>query len=316
MSTHRNRGFTLMELLIVVAILSILAMLALAAQARAVEQAKADRTRAIISRLDQLIMEKWEGYRVRALPIAINPNSLRNPTTGRIDSLAAARIRLNAMRELQRAELPDRRTDIVNTTGGVQTTAVLPSAPSVQASYYRAVFRATGGNPSTWNQAFQGAECLYLIVATMRDGDKSALDFFSRSEIGDVDDDGMKEILDGWGRPIEFLRWAPGYTRENGAVTPQTSDVTKAPDPFDPLKRDPTAFALKPLIFSPGPDKSYDVTVDFISPSDVVYVSTSPPNYPYVVGPSSILIGTVGDADGDGNQGWMDNITNHLQETP
>ena len=28
---------------------------------------------------------------------------------------------------------------------------------------------------------------------------------------GDTDEDGMKEILDAWGEPIVFLRWAPGY---------------------------------------------------------------------------------------------------------
>ena len=50
----------------------------------------------------------------------------------------------------------------------------------------------------------------------MKDGDKNALDFFMPDEIGDMDEDGMKEILDGWGTPIEFLRWAPGYSQRPG----------------------------------------------------------------------------------------------------
>ena len=35
-------------------------------------------------------------------------------------------------------------------------------------------------------------------------------------EIGDNDEDGMKEILDGRGRPIEILRWAPAFVTQRG----------------------------------------------------------------------------------------------------
>jgi hypothetical protein len=50
----------------------------------------------------------------------------------------------------------------------------------------------------------------------MRDGDKLALDYFDATEIGDTDGDGMKEILDGWGTPIEFIRWPAGYAENVG----------------------------------------------------------------------------------------------------
>ena len=44
----------------------------------------------------------------------------------------------------------------------------------------------------------------------------------------DTDGDGMKEILDAWGNPIEFLRWAPGLRS-----LIQDGDPAHA-DPFDP----------------------------------------------------------------------------------
>ena len=38
---------------------------------------------------------------------------------------------------------------------------------------------------------------------------------FSGSEIADVDGDGWKMFIDGWGNPIGFLRWAPGADRDS-----------------------------------------------------------------------------------------------------
>jgi hypothetical protein len=176
-------------------------------------------------------------------------------------------------------------------------------SPSVRNSYMRRAQQALGTNwPTLWTQTSQGAECLYLIVSTMRDGDKSALDFFFPNEIGDVDGDGMNEILDGWGNPIEFLRWAPGYCEQPGPdgkwgqpnwdddgdgmvdnvteaglggalsddiliPTLQTRNPLKAPDTFDPLRvgmlpGGPIPYALYPLIISAGRDREFDVLRD------------------------------------------------------
>ena len=42
--------------------------------------------------------------------------------------------------------------------------------------------------------------------------DTSGLEYFTDKEIGDKDNDGMKEILDAWGNPIFMYRWAPGVS--------------------------------------------------------------------------------------------------------
>jgi prepilin-type N-terminal cleavage/methylation domain-containing protein len=206
------RGFTLTELLVVMLVLSILAGLTVAALAGAVNDARASRTRAVINKIDLLIDERWESYRTRAVP-------LRIPATNHPDhALFAARIRLLALRELMRMELPDRITDVTTGSYMIPAPVNLPLLPqsSVKQSYLRLANRATNGTIANWTTTHQGSECLYLILSTMKDNDKSALDYFSTDEIGDVDGDGMKEILDGWGRPIEFLRWAPGYSQHPG----------------------------------------------------------------------------------------------------
>lgn len=360
---HRGRhsaaaarcGFTLTELLIVIMIIAILAAMSLAALSGAVEQAREARTRAIIAKIDQLISEQYESYKTRPVPIRVpagtppmpeqftdsNGDGVWNPGepfvdangNGRYDH-GAARMRLYALRELMRLEMPDRISDICNdaeiadvTTNGSLSAittlqakrTVLPTTPATTSAYKRRAQRAMAASGKPWTTANQGAECLYLILSQMRDGDKNALDFFLPSEIGDTDDDGMLEILDAWGRPISFLRWAPGHTVEDGFVTPQTADYTVAPDPFDPLKVDPRwsspsatfkPFALYPLIFSAGRNRVYDMEVA----GNLIYANQTPiPNDPYS-NFTAPLPGALNDGDLDGDES-RDNITNHFIRT-
>src|SRR6185503_20706611 len=91
-----RRSFTLMELLIVLLIITILAALAMSAMAGATELAREQRTRAILTKLDQLIMDEYEGYRTRAVPVRMLAGT--NPRV-------AAQNRLNGLRELMRLEM-------------------------------------------------------------------------------------------------------------------------------------------------------------------------------------------------------------------
>jgi len=346
-STIRNpqsrSAFTLMEMLIVMLIIAVLAALALTALQGAAEEARADRTRAIIAKLDQLIMQRWESYRTRALPIRLLPGT--NPR-------AAAGIRLASLRETQRCELPERISDLCGPAELVDLgadddldvvvagpeLAQLVTPPALARTYRRkAAQTVNAGQP--WTAANQGAECLYLIVSTMHDGDKNALDYFMPGEIGDVDSDGMREILDGWGRPIEFLRWAPGFTNAPGVdgkwgvaatdddgngtqddfselgaigsddVVNLTMQRTDLPDPFDPVKMD-DGFSLRPLIYSSGPDKLFDMSVGVGGTPIYAHVGFGGiPNDPYThISPP---VGMPADTNGDGSASFADNITNH-----
>ncbi|MCA9208051.1 MAG: prepilin-type N-terminal cleavage/methylation domain-containing protein, partial [Planctomycetales bacterium] len=92
-------SFTLVELLIVLAILSVLASAVLVAAWGAQEDARAARTRAQIVKLHELIMNRWESYRTRPVPIRIPPTAVAGQ---------AASVRLAALRQMMRRELPER----------------------------------------------------------------------------------------------------------------------------------------------------------------------------------------------------------------
>lgn len=307
MTTHHTscqpRGFTVMELLIVIAIMGLLIAFSFSAFNAAVAHSRVSRTKVVIAKLDQLVMEKYQSYRTRPVPIR---------TAATVSPRVAAGYRLAAIRDLMRMEMPDRKSDVVDPPCRYDgTTAMAP--PSLYQGYRRKALAACGsGWATSWTETSQGAECLYLIVSSMRDQDKSALDFFAEGEVGDLDGDNMKEFLDAWGRPIEFLRWAPGYTTENGVVTMQTSDATAAHDPFDVLKLDAAAFQLHPLLFSGGPDKGFDIFTDNLSGFHRYANNYSVPN-PYAPF-SGGAPGTPMDGDGDGRLTYYDNITNHYQE--
>jgi prepilin-type N-terminal cleavage/methylation domain-containing protein len=213
-----RRAFTLTELMIVMTIIAIMTGLGFAAYTGAIELSREQRTGAMINKIDQLIGERYEGYRTRAVPIKIPVG-----TSPRLTAM----IRLNALRDLMRMELPDRISDVFDPPCDVHPgtdpstntpLTLIMTSPALQSSYIRRAKRILGSNyPGGWSVANQGAECLYLILSTMRDGDKSALDYFASDEIGDTDGDGMSEILDGWGTPIQFVRWPAGYAEQLGA---------------------------------------------------------------------------------------------------
>lgn len=212
-SARSARGFTLAELLIVIAIIGLLSSMALVTLYGVQQDTRERSTRATVTRINEIVMARFESYRTRPVPVRIPPRT--PPQT-------AGELRLLAIRQLMRMELPDRVTDVTDgpvvlIAGSVQ--AVM-TPPPLWTAYRRRAESIVGPQwdqddgthpPGTWNTLHQGAECLFMILATYRDGDSTGLDSFSESQIGDVDGDGMPEILDSWGRPIEFLRWAPGY---------------------------------------------------------------------------------------------------------
>jgi len=278
-ASPRRAGFTLVELLVVISIIVILAGIVLGALHAARETARESKTKSMIARLNAIIMQKYESYMTRRVPIStagMNPNQ-------------AAAARLGAIRDIMRAELPDRFADI--------TTAPITGIPRPAVSQLYLTFY-NNNNPQP---NYSPAECLYLIIAV---GMPAEMANFSQEDVGDLDNDGWPEFLDGWGRPIMFLRWAPGFSRDlNSDVDSQvqSGNAMLDPDPFDPRKVG-GGFRLVPLIYSGGPDKKYDIDPGQGS------------SYNGNLFSDLANVGTPTDFDGNGQLNHYDNIHNHRMD--
>ena len=269
-------GFTLVELLVTVAIIAILAGVGLSTLFLAQEAAREDRTRMLISKLHNQLMIRWESYQTRRLPLQISvgkyraqkgsaPNQLDVAThygaNGETAEQFAWRL-LWARRELMRFELPDRYSDIWNfETDSVRLPKYLIGISGEDSMphrrYLQRIARLRGVAPtspamssimSSISDENSSAECLYLIVTTGMEVDASGKKIFDERHVGDEDEDGMPEFVDGWGEPIRWIRWPAGFVSDLQPRVPDTQNVvpnallTRNPDAnhdaFDPRQID------------------------------------------------------------------------------
>lgn len=267
---HRHSAFTLTELLVAISIAAMLSAMTLTAMYSATQAANESRSRSIVNKVNELLLQQWAEVETRRLAYKVNRDF-------------ATRQRLFYTRQLMRIEFPERKSDLLLPLQPTQMTARYKGYLQSLARLYpeNGPFNSHGdivaaivaGPNSQWTPQNQHAECLYLILASTRIDDGNALDFFAESEIGDVDGDGMKEILDSWGNPVAFLRWAPGHLEASGiAESTQSGDWVTDPDGFDPLKADYMwndndwvikPYQLYPLVVSAGRDEIYDILFDF-----------------------------------------------------
>lgn len=350
-STNRT-GFTLTELMVSIVIIAILASVTLYAMASVQTLAKEQRSKAQISKIHELIAERWQSYEERIPKLEYLVDDL----TGQEKAYA----RLNALRELMKLEMPDRVSDVLDwfpmvAGGGNNVTRM--SQPGLHRYYVNFASSHATGN---WTTANQGAECLYMILTRIEVGDASALEMFSESEIGDTDSDGMPEILDAWNRPINFVRWAPGFASPmqpgdvNSDQRIDQDDLVDSRDVFDYARIDPRTrdsdngeiwsqtFTLFPLIFSSGADGEANILRDVAAQVSngqrtIVYRRTATaastynpnwsgsgarsiriPNDPFVfIADTNFPEGgkQLGEILDPMSQGHIDNLYNHLIET-
>jgi prepilin-type N-terminal cleavage/methylation domain-containing protein len=354
-TNHRARcsAFTLVELLVAISILTILAGLVLGMAAGAATTGRVSRTKIMVSRIHTLVTQHYDTYRTRRVEVndAVRQQINSRYTSGGDRGKALAEARLYAMRELMIMEMPDRWSDVMLAPIDGTPSAVRPRLPL----YLKTSSGSTHGGPTPLIEAYrrqyyriasrpgvtaeqivdnQGAECLYMMVM-FATADGEARGLFSEYQIGDVDGDGAPEFIDGWGRPVSYLRWAPGYPSPLGpSINAATTDTELRQlaaadhDPFDLFRSDVRAFRMVPLVYSGGVDKEYGINnvKSAVRWRTAASVQLQTPNQaePYYMAPASrVSIHTalidensqptlLGSFPGGDSTAATDNITNHL----
>ena len=248
MMDHSRRGFTLIELMITILIIAIISAAMIAALNSARQTASQMRTQQLISRLNAHLTPKFESYRTRPVPVdpikflGINLSDVSATTANRPAYVQQiAWFRIWAMRDLMRMELPDAYHDItirsIGPGGGFlgalqvsegEEQRYSPYTPTrAQAMFMDEIWFRTQGKSSNSGMGAamnlvaernQAAECFFMIInSTVSDRDLYNV-CFQETDVSDVDGDGMEEFVDGWGKPIQFIRWPAGFVSE---VQPQ-----------------------------------------------------------------------------------------------
>lgn len=279
---RRRKAFTLVELLMVIAVIVVLSSIVVVALRDARESAKQGRAETQVMRIGEMIMTRWEEYESRQIPL---------PPQAGITAQQAQFLKYRYTLDMMRMEMPDRITDVMAAPidpGMSSPNSPIPlgfapalTPPALWQRYNRIVAQKGGFN--AWSPTNQGAECLFMILQTTETVFGDGTDFLAPTEIGDTDEDGFPEVLDPWGNPIHFIRWAPGFDSPiqthpiAGPPSPAPSD-----NPIDPFQTDirwagydgsmdseQLPFALTPVVVSSGSDGELGLVTDFEDPAFV-----------------------------------------------
>ena len=240
--TNANRkGFTLVELLLVIAVIAVLAGMSVGVMGSAQNDARVSATQARIAILEQILQTELETYEVRRPPVPeaflIRLTNQIIATNGWNQALFLIHFRnirriINA--DLIRAEMPNGRGTL-NTLGQFPSPELQSYLVSVGVPFNPPAFTPGVITPLAvsdlnrfrpaavrrWtNWDFNGnlpddtrndeqtrtdsAELLYGLLTQIQFNGSSAVDALGSKAFRDSDEDGQLEIVDAWEEPISF----------------------------------------------------------------------------------------------------------------
>lgn len=259
-TNHHRHGFTLIEMLMVVAIIALLTSMSVVVMSGITEQANEEATVATIRKIDGLIEARIESFERAFEQRGTFYNKYLNATQAILNQKNIYGVRPEVVEILAkkvafRHNFPQRHEDLLklsfaangvtpltdfndddtpkasgrlidvnsNMIADVIDKTVNPAAGSI----------VTGAQANSPNDETVGAELLYWFLTSSGGLSREvAADRFSASEVADTDDDGLLEFVDAWGNPLRFYRW-PTRMIDYDAPIPFTPVLTSLTDPTD-----------------------------------------------------------------------------------
>jgi prepilin-type N-terminal cleavage/methylation domain-containing protein len=221
----RRDGFTLVELLVVIAILAGLMGLSGAAYFRWLDSKQYDVTeqtiRTVYKSLEQHLKAVRDLANKEDIPPSVMTLAQNDPRRARV-----IWIKLRLKQEFPMTYAEARQPWAVPPVPGVLpvTAADLPA----KNEYVRILGNRTSA-------AGESSACLLMALQRRRAGANPLNADDLGPAVGDSDNDGMKELIDGWGQPLAFARWPAGNAElEKLNPHPTNTKAYRFADALDP----------------------------------------------------------------------------------
>ena len=279
-SRHDRGGFTLVELLLVVAIIAVLSTMAVGIIASSQHDARVAATRSRINIIDRIIQAELENYEFRRSPVPervlIALTNQLITTNGWDPNRFLVHFRnlkrmINA--DLIRTEMPSGR-GAINNLGRFPSqelrtyldSVMVPASPALGSISLADLERFGPAGVRRWaNWAFgddnarimgsqsqideqirsDSAEILYHLLGQIEFNGTSARDALGSSAFADADGDGQLEIVDAFGDPIGFQFFQENITQAPADVADGVWTSSDLVAVFDEMDNDPSSNRLR-----------------------------------------------------------------------